>query len=269
MGLAEGLLPVPRREDALLADGDRRLAVDRELAVREADMGDQRRAYLAALAASSGHRILSSPRGDLRSGRERLPSRYLLETASSLAGRRIFGSEFARLTHGEGLDAIASFAAGVTRTAVAASAAERELGVLLAFQERGRDPAMHTLVAATPVATGIDAARARASRALTRWDGNVAAVRDRVRSPATGDAVSATRLQQWAECPFRYLLANVLRVPVEDQPERLLELSPLERGHARPRGARTMGARGARPSGGGARRRARRGRRPRPPGFSS
>ena len=40
------------------------------------------------------------------------PSRYLLETASSLAGRRIFGSEFARLTHGEGLDAIASFAVG-------------------------------------------------------------------------------------------------------------------------------------------------------------
>ena len=130
---------------------------------------------------------------------------------------------------------------------------------------------MHTLVAATPVATGIDAhACAARPRALTRWDGNVAAVRDRVRSPATGDAVSATRLQQWAECPFRYLLANVLRVPVEDQPERLLELSPLERGTLVHEVLERFVRGGARPSRGGARRRrARRGRRPRPRGFSS
>ena len=65
---------------------------------------------------------------------------------------------------------------------------------------------------------------------MTRWDGNVGAVRHLVPSPATGDSVSPTRLQAWAECPFRYLLANVLKVRVEDTPERLLELSALDRG---------------------------------------
>ena len=58
VGLAEGLCPVPRREDALLADRDRRLAVDGELAVREAALQDQRRGYLAALASGATHRIL-------------------------------------------------------------------------------------------------------------------------------------------------------------------------------------------------------------------
>ena len=49
VGLAEGLCPVPRREDALLADRDRQLAVDGELAVREDALQEQRRGYLAAL----------------------------------------------------------------------------------------------------------------------------------------------------------------------------------------------------------------------------
>ena len=51
-----------------------------------------------------------------------------------------------------------------------------------------------------------------------------------VPSPATGEVVSATRLEGWSTCPFRYFLASVLRIPVEEEPERLLELSPLERG---------------------------------------
>jgi hypothetical protein len=230
IGLAEGLCPVPRREDALLADRDRQLAVDGELAVREDALQDQRRAYLAALACGAGHRVLSAPRGDLRTGRERLPSRFLLETASALTGRRIFGSEFAALTPADGLDAVPSFAAGLQRSDAAASLVEHDLGVIAAFAAGGGAAAAHPLVAATPVATGLEAVHARASGALTRWDGNVAGVRDRVRSPATGDVVSPTRLQDWATCPFRYLLGSVLGVQVEDEPERLLELSALDRG---------------------------------------
>ena len=70
VGLAEGLLPVPRREDALLADGDRRLAVDRELTVREADMGDQRRAVpgRARCVIRTSHPQLAPGRPSLRAG---------------------------------------------------------------------------------------------------------------------------------------------------------------------------------------------------------
>jgi hypothetical protein len=230
VGLAEGLLPVPRREDALLADADRRLAVDGELAVRDADLGEQRRTYLAALAAADGPRVLSAPRGDLRTSRERLPSRFLLETATARTGRRIFGSDFATLTADGDLTVVPSFAAGVRTCGDAASVMERELGVVRAFVDAGGDAADHPLIVSTPVGTGIAASRARESADLTRWDGNVEAVAERVASPATGGAVSPTRLQDWTTCPFRYFLGSVLGVPVEDTPERTLELSALERG---------------------------------------
>jgi RecB family exonuclease len=230
VGMAEGLLPVARREDALLADADRRLAVDGALRLRGAGGAEQRRAYLAALAAARGPRVLSAPRGDLRSGRERLPSRFLLETATARAGQRIFGSDFAGLTADEALVTVPSFAAGIRAFDDAANPAERELGVLEAFVRAGGDALHHALVAGTVRATGIEATRARGSDAVTRWDGNVGAVQHLVPSPATGDAVSPTRLQAWAECPFRYFLGNVLRVRAEDTPERLLELSALERG---------------------------------------
>ena len=66
VGLAEGVIPAVRREDALIAEADRALAVDGELKTRERSVGDQRRAYLAALASGAGHRVVSFARGDLR-----------------------------------------------------------------------------------------------------------------------------------------------------------------------------------------------------------
>lgn len=230
VGLAEGVVPAAGREDALLADVDRELAVDSELPTREHRRALQRRAYLAALAAGSVHRVLTHARGDLRSARERLPSRYLLETATALQrGERVFASTFDAVEAAAGVDVVPSFAAGLARIELAATVADRDLGVLAASVADG-DVIDHELIAATPVAHGIDAIRGRSSSALTRWDGNVSGVAEHVPSPSTGQIVSATRLQNWCECPFKYFLANVVRVPVEEEPERLLELSPLARG---------------------------------------
>ncbi len=230
LGVAEGMIPSVRREDALIAETDRVLAVDGELRNRERSVADQRRAYLATLAAGADHRILSFARGDLRTTRDRLPSRFLLETASALRGSRVFASDFDELGPTAGVDVVASFPAGLRRVAAAESVGEHDLGLLVQATDAGADVARHPLTAAPSIAAGIEARRARASSAFTRWDGNVAAVAARVPSPATGEVVSATRLEQWSTCPFRYFLAHVLRVPVEDEPERLLELSPLDRG---------------------------------------
>ncbi len=229
VGLTEGVMPAAGREDALLADADRALAVAGELRTREHRRAQQRREYLAALAAASRHRILSCARGDLRSARERLPSRYLLETASARRGERVFASTFADLDAATGVDIVPSFAAGLARCDGAGSLADRDLGVL-ALAAESMDVVDHELVRSTPIAAGIEAVRGRASDALTRWDGNVGSVAEFVPSPGNGEIVSATRLQDWCTCPFKYFLTNVVRVPVEDEPERLLELSPLARG---------------------------------------
>ena len=115
VGLAEGLIPSVRREDALIAEADRALAVDGELKTRERSVEDQRRAYLAALAAGAHLRVVSFARGDLRTTRDRLPSRYLLETATHLRGERVFASDFDELDASAGVDVIASFSAGLRR----------------------------------------------------------------------------------------------------------------------------------------------------------
>ena len=230
VGLAEGIMPSARREDALLAEADRTLAVEGELATRDRSRSDQRRGYLAALAAGAHHRVLSFARGDLRSARERLASRYLLETASALAGERVYASGFDDLGAAVGVDAVASFAAAMRRVEAAATATDRDLGTVAAYVDAGGDVESHPLVTASVVGTGIEAVRGRASSALTRWDGNIATVAGQGRSPGMGEVVSATRLESWSTCPFRYFLTHVLAVPVEEEPERLLELSARERG---------------------------------------
>ena len=106
----------------------------------------------------AGHRILSAPRGDLRTGRERLPSRYLLETATALTGDRVFGSDFAeaRRRPTGSTRSRRSRPGSATRDG-AASVVEHDLGVVDAFAAAGGDPAAHPLVAGTPVATGLEA----------------------------------------------------------------------------------------------------------------
>jgi ATP-dependent helicase/nuclease subunit B len=48
--------------------------------------------------------------------------------------------------------------------------------------------------------------------------------------PEPGDALSPTSLEDWATCPFRFLLARVLRVREVERPEATDRISPLERG---------------------------------------
>jgi ATP-dependent helicase/DNAse subunit B len=42
--------------------------------------------------------------------------------------------------------------------------------------------------------------------------------------------MSPTRLETWAACGYRYFLANLLELSERDEPERILDLSPLDRG---------------------------------------
>jgi hypothetical protein len=226
LGMAEGTCPAPRRDDALLPDRLRALAGDGELSPRSAALHDQHRWFLAALAAAPPQaRVLVHPRGDLRGGRHRLPSRWLLDTASALAGRRVHSTDFAALG-APVVDVVASHTAGLVGAAVAASVDERDLAAVAAFVDAGGDATAHPATA--PVARALEAQRARRSAAFTAWDGNLAG--HVVPSPATGEVLSATRLEQWASCGFRYLLSHVLGLGQRDEPERVVDLSPLDRG---------------------------------------
>lgn len=75
---------------------------------------------------------------------------------------------------------------------------------------------------------GLTAHAGRASSEFTEWDGNLAALGDG--ATHRRGLVSATGLQTWATCPYRYFLSSVLGIRERDDPEQVLSLDPAERG---------------------------------------
>jgi ATP-dependent helicase/nuclease subunit B len=212
LGMAEGTLPATVHDDSLLPDVERARAGD-QLPLRRERVGREHRRLLAALAAADRH-LLCLPRGDLRASSERVPSRWLLDVAGTLAGEPVASGDLLAAPV-PGLEVIPSFAHAVAHTSVPATDQEYRLR---AGAARVHDPL---------VDRGAEVIRARRSAAFTRFDGNLAGVG--VPSPVD-EIVSSTRLESWAVCPFAYFARRLLRVePVED-PGHQLQMSAMDRG---------------------------------------
>ncbi len=239
VGCAEGLLPIPRRDDAILPDRVRKLALD-QLELKTARIHHQHREFLAALAAApQGPRTLVFPRGDLRSSRHALPSRWLLDTASSLSGRLIHSTDFADIGEDDGVIVVPSYATGI-RELEPSTSSDRDLQIVggtaeLADSQRedswrddtevGNYQIAHPL--ARRVQSGLQMQFARFSGELTEFDGNLAGQE----IPGTDERpLSPSRLEAWATCGFRYFLAHVLELSDRDDPESVEEISAMDRG---------------------------------------
>ena len=214
LGLVEGAFPAPVREDSLLPDVERE-AAGGELPLRRQRIDRQHRQFLAAVA-GAGTSVLCVPRGDLRRTSERVPSRWALDVASALAGRRLWSPDLAALS-APWLSHVASFGAGLRSMARAATSQEHRLRSLLA----GAAVDDAVLVA------GDDVVTSRRSARFTRFDGHLAGLA--VPSPAEG-VTSPTRLERWATCPFAYLVEGVLGARPVENPEEQLTITPLDRG---------------------------------------
>ena len=214
LGLVEGSFPAPVTDDPLLPDAER-VATGGELSLRRQRVQRDHHQLLAALAGARRH-VLAVPRGDLRRSSERVPSRWVLELASELAGRRLWGADLLGATE-PWVEQVPSFDAGLRRVTPPATEQEHRLRSLLAGEP-----------ATDPVAVaGAGVVSARRSAAFTRFDGNLAGLR--VPSPADG-VVSPTGLERWAVCPFSYLVEGVLRARAVENPEEELSMSPLHKG---------------------------------------
>lgn len=224
LGLAEGTFPAPVRDDSLLPDDERAAAGD-ELTLRRSRVDREHRDLLAALAGSS-HHLLGVPRGDLRRSREPVPSRWVLDIASRLAGEQWWAEDLLRGRE-PWIQHVASFAADVRELAFPATPQEHRLRTLMVARPRGAAD----LVAATEddtLAAAAGVVEARRSGRFTRFDGNLAGLP--VRSPID-TATTATRLERWADCPFAYFVRDVLGIDEIENPEDALQITPIDRGN--------------------------------------
>jgi hypothetical protein len=227
LGMTEGLMPPRGRDDPLLPDRER-TAAGEEMPLRTSRLDEERREYLAALA-SAPERVLFYPRADVRGQRGKLPSRWLLEEASRLEGKTLYSSDLDPPPAREWLTVVPSFQAALGGGGEPASEQEYDLRSLLRWRDAAAPIGGHYLVQETPaLKSGLDADFGRQSARFTRWDGLIRSIA--VPAPSPGRPASPTALQNWAACPFRYLLGNILRVAETERPEETLTISAKDRG---------------------------------------
>src|SRR5699024_5522897 len=103
VGMAEGLRPVLRKPDPLVPEG----AVE----PLSSELLDERyRVLQMALAAGAERRMCSFPRGSMRGGGNRIPSRWLLPTLSRLATKTVHATRWQTDVDGcPGVTAVPSF----------------------------------------------------------------------------------------------------------------------------------------------------------------
>lgn len=215
LGLAEGTFPARVRNDSLLPDDERETAG--ELPLHRQRIDREHRQLLAALAGAERH-LLGVPRGDLRRSSERIPSRWAIELASSMADERWWSRDLLEAKN-DWVDHVASFSSALSHLPFPSTEQEYRLTALYSHRyEAGDDPIL---------AAGMATVAARRSSAFTRFDGNLAGRP----IPSPVDSItSATRLERWAKCPFAYLLQVILRVEPVENPEEELTITPLAKG---------------------------------------
>ena len=228
VGMAEGAFPWTDSPDPLLPDLVRRDVEPSGAALprREHRQAVARRAYLAALL-SADERYLVWPRSIPGERRESGPAQWFVEAAQVVSGNpALQGGDLS------GDDSPVRFEPACTEQSDTEAADGHEFDVrsVAAWRRDGRKALDHFLAANADMAPGrgLRAEMGRYAPRLSQWDGDLTA-----RPPLwrlAGTVMSPTRLESWAACPFRYLLAHGLRVEPTERPEEPLELPALEKG---------------------------------------
>ncbi len=207
LGCREGDLPGRDRQDPLVAERERRLSS----AVNGAERADERsRRHLLWCLSGASSSQASFARVDVRAGRRAYPSRWTTELFSG------------RVTE------VTSFAGSLRRAAAGATPADLTDFELVSLS---------ALAAGTPsFLESLDGDYARRRRAaaerrlgsLNPFAGYVPAAGGT--EEAWAEPLSATGLETFASCPFRFFLERRIGVRCLDPPERIVVMDPRDRG---------------------------------------
>jgi RecB family exonuclease len=228
VGLQEGGVFPSRVEDPVLLDSER-VTLSDSLPTSLDRLTEGVHAAISRLAVlpvpadpAVGAVWLSYSCRDLRDARETAPSWLMLQAARLETGQP-------DLTYERLRDALG---APETLVAPVADLALTDSGWWLArLKAAGAGGRRAVLDAFPSLAAGRAASEARATSAFTEWDGFVPAARTLLDPRVSAKPVSATRLERFAECPFRYFVEHGLGIEVVDQdPGQDEWLDPLQRG---------------------------------------
>jgi ATP-dependent helicase/DNAse subunit B len=214
------------RPDPLLLDEERE-ALSPELRTTRDAQERERLLFARAVRATGERLVLSFPRFDTGSGRERVPSSFLLQAVEAAMGRRVTAAELMSLASpgetGLGRPHPAEADAAIDRI-------ERDLAVVAG----GRAGAARHLVDGDGfVGASVALERAAWNPRLTPFDGLVDFGGDEAalaRLAPGGRRSSATEVQNLAGCPYMHLLKRGFGLRPWEEPERVFQLDGLNFG---------------------------------------
>ena len=219
-GLVERRFPSPPRPDPLLLD-DEREALDPSLRTTRDAVEEERLLFLDATRAAEDRLVLSYPRFEAATGRERVPSSFLLEAVEAAVGQRVGASELARLA--------SPGATGLGRPHPetpddAVDLVERDLA-LVASGTTGA--ARHLLEDAATVKRALALESAHWDSRLTPYDGLITPPPDQEAFESlllAGRFSSASAVEAFAACPYKHLLSRGFWLRAWEDPERAYQI---------------------------------------------
>ena len=231
VGMIEGRVPPATRPDPLLPEST--FGSQNRGSRSRQRIAAERFNYLSA-ASTAARRTLSYPLADSASQRQAHPSRWFLEQASALAGKQVNSNDLPGLLAHQWFTQTLSAEDAVRglEDYQLADTQDFNLNRLIRWKDEEKRLWHHPLAAQGILDRAKRLGQGRRSRRFTVFDGNLssAATGSRFARGLRNRPISPTRLEEWATCPFRYFLANVLRLGALDSPEDSISISPLERG---------------------------------------
>ncbi len=249
LGMVESSFPSGDNPDPLLPDSARQVLDPGGafLPRREQRRTRQLRQFKAACAAGQ-QLFLVRPRAQPGAARESGPAQWYIEVARKLyerpGGQRLSASRldeqcrsdgysWFRWVGGQDLFQLERHGETHERRQPPADLHEYDLDSVARWKSSGRPVIEHPLAVSGngPLRRGLVTDAYRSGETWSEWDGNLT-VRfgPEKRASTAATVASATSYQQWAICPFRYLLGRVLEVMPTERPEEQLELDQLQRG---------------------------------------
>lgn len=234
-GLAEGIFPKKAFEDPLLLD-DYRAQIDEGLPLRDDRVDEERLRLRIAAAAARTKLVVSYPRMDVAQNRPRVPSFYAMEVVRAAEGRLPELKAFERRAAAGGETRLGWPAPSDPRKSV--DALEYDLSVLHSAitlpREQSRGAGRY-LMELNPHLTR--SLRSRFRRWEKKWstDDGLLEASEEVRAILAKQRLterpwSASALQHFSACPYRFLLQGIHHLRPREESVPLEEMDPLTRG---------------------------------------
>ncbi|MGB9628347.1 MAG: PD-(D/E)XK nuclease family protein, partial [Thermodesulfobacteriota bacterium] len=240
-GMVEKSFPPLIRQDAILLDHERKI-INQSLSGEECEplplkaerrLEEERLLFRLAIGAATKKLILSFPRIEMGTGKERLPSSFLLASVKALTGKSV---DFNQIERFPGFVRIALSEIAVKSPEEALDEVEFDLSV---GQEKLREKNMETMLYLREVSPffrrclQLEFSR-WGRRIFTGYEGILTSKEAlqilRERYSIFKKSISPTRLEAYATCPYQYLLNVIMEVEALIEPEREVTISPLDRG---------------------------------------